>query len=141
MTTVHMEWDDDHIARRGQAHYMAWHTDNRQRVPPSMSTFDDREKQFEAKFQHDQELQFKVNVRRNRLLGEWAGGLMGLAGDDLREYAKEVVQSDFDKPGDEDVLEKVLGDLNAKNIQINTHQVRKQMDDLMMEGKKQVMAE
>ena len=51
------------------------------------------------------------------------------------------MQSDFDKPGDEDVLEKVLGDLNAKNIQINTHQVRKQMDDLMMEGKKQVMAE
>ena len=106
-----------------------------------MSTFDDREKQFEAKFQHDQELQFKVTARRNRLLGEWAGGLMGMAGDDLSNYAKEVVQSDFEKPGDDDVLEKVLGDLNGKNIQVSNHQVRKQMDDLLVEAKKQVMAE
>lgn len=106
-----------------------------------MSTFDDREKQFEAKFQHDQELQFKVTARRNRLLGEWAGELMGLSGDALKDYAKEVVQSDFDKPGDEDVLEKVLGDLNGKKIEVTNHQVRKQMDDLMGEAKKQVMAE
>jgi hypothetical protein len=106
-----------------------------------MSSFDDREKQFEAKFQHDQELQFKVTARRNRLLGEWAGGLMGFSGDDLKAYAGEVVQSDFDKPGDEDVLEKVLGDLNGKNIQVNNHQLRKQMDDLLIEAKKQVMAE
>ena len=106
-----------------------------------MSTFDDREKQFEARFQHDQELQFKVTARRNRLLGEWAGGLMGMAGDDLSNYAKEVVQSDFEKPGDDDVLEKVLGDLNGKNIQVSNHQVRKQMDDLLVEAKKQVMAE
>jgi hypothetical protein len=106
-----------------------------------MSSFDDREKQFEAKFQHDQELQFKVTARRNRLLGEWAGGHLGLAGDDLKAYAAEVVQSDFDKPGDEDVLEKVLADLNGKNVQVNAHQLRKQMDDLLMEAKKQVMAE
>lgn len=106
-----------------------------------MSTFDDREKQFEAKFQHDQELQFKVTARRNRLLGEWAGGLMGLSGEALADYAKEVVQSDFDKPGDEDVLEKVLGDLNGKKIEVTNHQLRKQMDDLMGEAKKQVMAE
>lgn len=106
-----------------------------------MSTFDDREKQFEAKFQHDQELQFKVSARRNRLLGEWAGGLMGLGGDELKTYAKEVVQSDFDKPGDDDVLQKVLGDLQAKKISATQHQVRKQMDDLMIEAKRQVMAE
>jgi len=106
-----------------------------------MNTFNDREKQFEAKFQHDQELQFKVMARRNRLLGEWAGGLMGLTGDDLKDYAKEVVQSDFDKPGDDDVLQKVLGDLNRKNIQASTHQVRKQMDDLLIEAKRQVMAQ
>ncbi len=106
-----------------------------------MSSFDDREKQFEAKFQHDQELQFKVTARRNRLLGEWAGELMGLSGEALKAYAGDVVQSDFDKPGDEDVLEKVLADLNGKNIQASNHQVRKQMDDLLAEAKKQVMAE
>lgn len=106
-----------------------------------MSTFDDREKQFEAKFQHDQELQFKVVARRNRLLGEWAGNLMGLSGDDLKSYAREVVQSDFEKPGDDDVLQKVLGDLQRKNVQASNHQVRKQMDDLLIEAKKQVMAE
>lgn len=106
-----------------------------------MSTFDDREKQFEAKFQHDQELQFKVMARRNRLLGEWAGQLMGLTGDELKAYAKSVVQSDFEKPGDEDVLQKVLSDLNGKNIQASAHQVRKHMDDLLVDAKKQVMAE
>lgn len=106
-----------------------------------MSTFDDREKQFEAKFQHDQELQFKVTVRRNRLLGEWAGALMGLQGEDLKNYAKEVVQSDFDKPGDEDVFEKVKADLKAKSIAASDHQIRKNMDDLLMEAKKQIMTE
>jgi len=131
----------DGIARTGQDRYMARRHTNRQKVPHSMNAFDDREKQFEAKFQHDQELQFKVTARRNRLLGEWAGGLLGLAGDGLKAYAAEVVQSDFDKPGDEDVLEKVLGDLNGKNIQVTNHQVRKQMDELMMEAKKQVMSE
>jgi len=106
-----------------------------------MSTFNDREKQFEAKFQHDQELQFKVAARRNRLLGEWAGSLMGLSGEELKKYAREVVQSDFDRPGDDDVLQKVLGDLHSKNVQASTHQVRKRMDDLLIEAKKQVMAE
>ncbi|MCA8929167.1 MAG: DUF1476 domain-containing protein [Alphaproteobacteria bacterium] len=106
-----------------------------------MSTFNDREKQFESKFQHDQELQFKVMVRRNRLLGEWAGDLMGLSGDERATYAKEVVQSDFDKPGDDDVLQKVLGDLQAKAIQASEHQVRRQMDDLLITAKQQVMAE
>ena len=106
-----------------------------------MSTFDDREKQFEAKFHHDQELQFKVMARRNRLLGEWAGGLMGLSGDALKDYAKEVVQSDFDKPGDEDVFDKVKSDLVAKGNDTSDHQLRHQMDSLLGEAKKQVMAE
>lgn len=106
-----------------------------------MSTFDDREKQFEAKFHHDQELQFKVMARRNRLLGEWAGALMGLEGDALKNYAKEVVQSDFDKPGDEDVFEKVQGDLTVKKVEMSEHILRKQMADLLAAAKKQVMAE
>ena len=106
-----------------------------------MSTFDDREKQFEAKFHHDQELQFKVMARRNRLLGEWAGALMGLEGDALKNYAKEVVQSNFDKPGDEDVFEKVQGDLTGKKVEMSEHILRKQMTDLLAAAKKQVMAE
>ncbi|HKK31048.1 MAG TPA: DUF1476 domain-containing protein [Alphaproteobacteria bacterium] len=104
-----------------------------------MSTFDDREKQFEAKFQHDQEMQFKVMARRNRLLGEWAGSLMGLSGDDLATYAKEVVQADFEAPGDEDVFNKVHGDLTGKGVSVSEHQVRKQMSDLLLEAKKQLM--
>ncbi len=106
-----------------------------------MSTFDDRQKQFEAKFQHDQELQFKVMVRRNRLLGNWAGALMGLEGDALSSYAKEVVQSDFEKPGDHDVFEKVKGDLTAKGVAPSDHMLRKEMDDLLGQAKKQIMAE
>lgn len=106
-----------------------------------MSSFDDREKEFENKFKHDQELQFKVVARRNRLLGEWAGGDMGLTGDALQAYAKDVVMSDFDRPGDEDVLEKVQGDLKAAGIEITGERLRKKMDQLLAEAKQQVMAE
>ena len=80
-------------------------------------------------------------ARRNRLLGEWAGALMGLEGDALKNYAKEVVQSDFDKPGDEDVFEKVQGDLTGKKVEMSEHILRKQMTDLLAAAKKQVMAE
>lgn len=106
-----------------------------------MSTFDDRQKEFENKFKHDQELQFKVVARRNRLLGEWAGGEMGLSGDALQAYAKDVVMSDFDRPGDEDVLEKVQGDLKAAGIELVRERLRKKMDALLVEAKQQVMAE
>ncbi|MBT6313957.1 MAG: DUF1476 domain-containing protein [Alphaproteobacteria bacterium] len=106
-----------------------------------MSSFDNREKDFENKFKHDQELQFKVTARRNRLFGEWAGGQMGLSGEALTAYAKDVVMSDFEKPGDEDVLEKVQGDMKAAGTDLTNERLRKQMDELMGEAKKQVMAE
>ncbi len=106
-----------------------------------MSSFDNREKDFENKFKHDQELQFKVTARRNRLFGEWAGGQMGLSGEALTAYAKDVVRSDFEKPGDEDVLEKVQGDMKAAGTDLTNERLRKQMDDLMGEAKNQVMAE
>lgn len=106
-----------------------------------MTTFDDREKAFEAKYKHDQELQFKVTARRNKLLGVWAAGLMGLDGDAVDAYARAVVQSDFDEPGDDDVLRKVLGDLNSANVDQNAQQVRKQMDELMETAREQVMKE
>lgn len=105
-----------------------------------MSTFDDRERQFETKFQHDEELRFKVTARRNRLLGEWAGAQLGLSGDALADYAKTVVAADFDKPGDDDVLQKVLADLVAKGIATDARHVRMQMDALVAVAKQQVMS-
>ena len=76
-----------------------------------MTTFDDRERAYEAKFAHDEELNFKAEARRNRLLGEWAAGLLGKTGDDARSYALTMVASDFDEPGDEDVYRKLAHDL------------------------------
>lgn len=106
-----------------------------------MSTFDEREKAFENKFKRDQDLQFKVNNRRNRLLGQWIAAQLGKAGPDADAYAKEVVMSDFEKAGDEDVLQKVLGDLKAAGKPADASAVRKQMDKLLDEAKKQVMEE
>lgn len=106
-----------------------------------MSSFADREKDFENKFKHDQELQFKVMARRNRLLGEWAGGEMGLTGDALTAYAKDVVMSDFERPGDDDVLEKVQKDMSDAGASMATDRLRKKMDELLADAKTQVMAE
>lgn len=105
-----------------------------------MTGFNDREKGFEAKFTHDQELQFKVMNRRNRLLGEWAADLMGLRGDDAKAYAKEVVASDFDEPGDEDVYKKVSGDFAARNVDISEHLLRRKMEELIATARTQIQA-
>jgi hypothetical protein len=104
-----------------------------------MTTFDDRERAFEAKFQKDQDLQFKVNARANRLLGMWAAGLIGKSGTDAEAYAKEVVLADFEKPGHEDVIDKVAKDLAAKGIDANT--IRKEWAKALESAKKQLMAE
>ena len=96
-----------------------------------MTTFDDRGKGFEAKYKRDQELQFKVMARRNKLLGLWAAEKMGVSGADAETYSKEVVISDFDRPGDEDVLEKVHGDLEAKGLGLSASDVRKEMERLL----------
>jgi len=102
-----------------------------------MTTFDDRQKGFESKYKHDEELKFKVIARRNKLLGEWAGRQLGLAGADLDAYAKTVVMSDFDKPGDDDVMEKVTTDLKAKGIGAGV--VRAEMEKLIAVAKEQIM--
>jgi hypothetical protein len=96
-----------------------------------MNTFDDRQKGFENKFAHDEELRFKATARRNKLLGMWAGEKLGLSGDALAAYAKEVVVADFEEAGDDDVLRKVLADFKAKNVDQSDHQVRRTMDELM----------
>jgi len=106
-----------------------------------MNTFDDRKKAAEAKFRHDQEFQFKVIARRNKLLGLWAAEKMGIAGDDAEAYAKQVVMADFEEPGDDDVVRKVVGDLTQKGIEADEHLIRTQMERLLDEAKGQVSAE
>ncbi len=106
-----------------------------------MTNFNEREKAFEAKYQHDQEIVFKVNARRNKLLGLWAAGLMGLTKDKAAAYARQVVESDFEKPGDDDVLQKVLKDLMGHGLDISQHRVRKEMDRLLEVAKTEVMTE
>lgn len=96
-----------------------------------MATFDEREKGFEAKFKRDEELKFKAMARRNKLLGLWAAEKLGLEGAEAEAYAKEVVKADFERPGDEDVYEKVMGDFQAKNVDVSDHTLRKQMIDLL----------
>ena len=105
-----------------------------------MTTFDDRKKAAEAKFKHDQEFQFKVVARRNKLLGLWAAERMGIAGADAEAYAKQVVLADFDEPGDDDVVRKVLGDLTEKGIASDDREIRRHMERLLEEAKAQVGA-
>ncbi|MHA1113376.1 MAG: DUF1476 domain-containing protein [Alphaproteobacteria bacterium] len=106
-----------------------------------MTTFDDREKSFEAKYHHDEELNFKIGVRRNKLLGLWVAEKLGIVGADAEAYAKEVVQSDFEKVGDDDVVEKVLGDFNARHVEITEHAIRHEMERLITVAKAEVMKE
>ncbi len=102
-----------------------------------MSGFDDREKGFEAKYRVDQELEFKINARRNRLLGAWAAELMGVTGEAAESYAKDVVAADFDNPGDDDVVQKVLKDLADKDVAKEEADIRKKMDELRAVAREQ----
>jgi hypothetical protein len=103
-----------------------------------MTTFDDRENAFENKFAHDAEMQFKADARRNKLLGLWAADLMGKTGAEAADYAKEVVKSDFEEAGHEDVYRKVSGDLGDKADEVT---IRTKMIELMAEAKAQLMNE
>ena len=105
-----------------------------------MSTFDDRERGFEKKFALDQEQEFKAAVRRNRALAQWAAELMGLSGTHVDEYVRAVVKSDFEAPGDDDVLRKVFEDLKGAGVQITEGEVRRRMDELMAQARESVKA-
>ena len=105
-----------------------------------MSNFDERERGYEAKFAHDEDVEFRANARRNRLLGQWAAELMGLEGDHRDEYAKAVVKSDFELPGDEDVLKKVAQDLKGAGLATSESEVRRKMDELLAQAREQVKA-
>lgn len=103
-----------------------------------MSAFDDRKKGFENKFAHDQELEFKAAARRNKMLGQWAAEKMGISGDAADAYAKEVIKSDFEEAGDNDVFRKVREDFDAKGIKISDHQLRREMDELLIKARQQL---
>ena len=103
-----------------------------------MSTFEDRQNAFENKFAHDADMLFKAEARRNKLLGLWAAELMGKTDDAADEYAKDVVKSDFEEAGDDDVLRKVAGDLGGK---ASEEDIRAKMTELMAVAKAQLMDE
>jgi hypothetical protein len=103
-----------------------------------MTTFDDRQRGFESKFALDQEQEFKAGARRNRMLGHWAAGLMGLQGASIDDYAKAVVRSDFELPGDEDVLRKVFEDLKGAGVAMSEGEVRMKMDELLAQAREQI---
>jgi hypothetical protein len=105
-----------------------------------MTTFDEREKDFEARYKHDQELQFKVKARRNRLLGLWAAARMGLSGDAASAYAREVVDAEF-HGGDRHVVDKLVADLAAKGQSTTSAQVQFELEHLAETAKQQIMQE
>ena len=103
-----------------------------------MTTFDERENAFENKFAHDEEMKFKAQARANKLLGLWAAGLMGKAGDEAAAYAAEIVKADFEEAGHEDVYRKVAGDLGALADETT---IRTKMVEMLAEAKQQLMDE
>lgn len=94
-----------------------------------MTTFDDRKDAFEKKFAHDQELRFKAEARRNKLLGLWAAEKLGKSGAAAEDYAKSVVFADFEEQGDEDVFRKIRADFDAAGVAQSDHQIRRSMDE------------
>jgi hypothetical protein len=104
-----------------------------------MGQFDDRERAFETKFAHDEEMKFKIIARRNRLLGEWAANKMGLSAEETQSYAKDVVRADFEEAGDEDVIRKVLGDLTGAGIEVDHEQIREALGHKEVEARRQII--
>ena len=104
-----------------------------------MTTFDERERGFEAAFAHDQEMMFRLVARRDRLLGAWAADLMGLGGDEADAYARAVVEADFEEAGDEDVVRKLHGDLAAARVEIDVATIRLQIEAATIEARRQLL--
>lgn len=103
-----------------------------------MTTFDDRENAFENKFAHDEEMAFRAEARRNKLLGLWAAELLGKTGEEANAYALEVVKADFEEAGHEDVVRKVAGDLGDI---ADADTIRAKMDELLRVAKAQLVKE
>lgn len=104
-----------------------------------MGQFDDRERAFETKFAHDEEMKFKIAARRNRLLGEWAARQMGLNEAETASYAKDVVRADFEEAGDQDVIRKVLGDLTNAGVEIDEDAITEALRNKEIEARRQII--
>jgi len=104
-----------------------------------VTQFDDRERAFEAKYARDEEMQFRITARRNRLLGEWAARQMGLSAAEAETYAKDVVRSDFEEAGEHDVIRKVLGDLTAAGVECDEDQVRQALRNKEIDARRQII--
>jgi hypothetical protein len=105
-----------------------------------MATFDKRKDGFESKFARDEELKFKATARRNKLLGLWAAEKLGKGDEDAQTYAREVIRSDMQEAGDEDVFRKIRADFDAAGVQQSDHQIRRTMEELMGEAVAQIEA-
>jgi hypothetical protein len=105
-----------------------------------MTTFDDRRNAFEKKFAHDEDLRFKAMARRNKLFGLWAAERLGRSGADADAYAKTVVMADFEEAGDEDVLRKVRGDLDAAGKSVSDADLRVKMEELLVRAAEEIQA-
>lgn len=104
-----------------------------------MTNFNDRERAEEAKFAMDEDTQFRVTARRNRLLGQWAAEQMGLSAVEAEAYAKAVVQADFEEAGDEDVIRKLLGDLTSAGVEVSEGEIRTALEAKMVEARRALM--
>lgn len=104
-----------------------------------MTTFDDRERAFESQYARDQEMQFKVIARRNKLLGLWAARQMGLTDAEADAYAREVIRADFEEAGDEDVIRKLIGDLTSAGVEVDEPTIREALNHKMVEARRQLM--
>ena len=100
-----------------------------------MSKFDEREKSFEKKFQMDEELQFKVSARSNKYLGEWAGEKLGKNNEETKQYIQEIIKSDLEESGQEDVFRKIQKDFKIASIEIQEDEIRKQMEKALLRAK------
>ena len=103
-----------------------------------MTTFDDREKGFESKYALDQEQEFKAVARRNKLLGLWAAGKMGLSADSAEEYGRAIVRADFEQPGEEDVFRKIAQDLEGAGLVVSEGEIRRKMDERASVAREQI---
>jgi hypothetical protein len=104
-----------------------------------MTQFDDRERAFETKFAHDEEMKFRIAARRNRLLGQWAARKMGLTDAEAESYAKDVIRSDFEEAGEHDVIRKVMGDLTAAGVDCDEDTVAEALRNKEIEARRQII--
>jgi hypothetical protein len=104
-----------------------------------MTTFDDRERAFETKFARDEEMEFRILARRNKLVGQWAAGLMKLTPEESEAYARSVVHADFEEAGDDDVSRKLLGDLTAAGVDVDEAAIRRALQDHLVDARRQLL--